>query len=1196
MEEKIFSLMELDHITFGNMSADFIIKQSVCEVFSTKMTGPNSVYDERMGPTEMGKRCVQCQQSSKDCVGHFGHIPLHIDIIHPLFYKQVLNFLKCVCYKCSRLLLTASQIRLENLTRFQHQNRFLKMMEKMDRVHTCSHCKTSQPKFIFSSTEKVVYMIFKTDGENMRVMLSESEIRQILDKIVAEDVSLLGFDPTVSHPRNLILTILPVLPPVCRPFLIAENTTCDDDLTIQYVEIIKANRHLADPTLNELKKQKYTQIIKFRIKCLFNNDQGSSKHSNGRPLKGIKKRLTGKEGLLRGNLLGKRVDKSARTVIGPDPTLCTDEIGVPPDIADILSYPVRVNQYNQEQIQQWIADGRVNFLLRDNGRTRINMRYALYKQGTKLQFGDYLEDRRGNMTMIMTEKQLFSLQEGDKIIRNGDYLPDLVYNSKKPIDIQIGDVIERRLMDGDILLLNRQPTLHKGSMIAQKIRIIKGKTIRLNLATTKTFNADFDGDEMNLHCPATPEAEAELRLLSSVDNNLISTQSGKANIVIVQDSLLGAYLMTLRPTPIHRDDFFQLCMSLRSPSLETIMKKIQRYQQIQDKDLFTGKMLFSLLLPDDFFYTAKNNADPLDPTVVIEHGLLLRGTINKSQLGAGHHSIITLLHKEYNKRRCIEFIDNVQFLTNAYVLRYGFSVGIRDCIVTRHTEIQDTVAKSFIKAQSMESTIQNKFLKEAYVMRSLANARDTGMVIAKNALAPDNNFIKTVLSGAKGDYFNISQITGLLGQQNLNGERIRPLLSNHKRSLYHYPHDIHSEDMRYEASGFIRNSFIHGLNPREYWFHSMTGREGITDTAMKSVTWETTLFFLDHETPRYIEIGRWIDALFLTHPSRITHHKERQMESMELDTPVSIPTMDEKGSVFWSPVTSVTRHDPGNLLYEITTHSGRTVIVTESKSLLVWDATRQLFQEKKTTEITLSDFVPVTRYLPPPPVVLSSSFPLDYENGIRVGYYLSSSPPLTEIPQEFLLGPEPFLLGILRGLLHLHDHHLPSSSPAMTEGLIYICSRLGLFTYISTTKKGGVCLSAPSLDRLYEKSTTTEEEINDVVLDRIVKIRPFPSKDHPKVYDLTIPSTLNFCLANGLQVRDTATSGYIQRRMIKIAEDVQIRYDNTVRNGTNSILQFMYGENGMDPVQSVILDEKPHVCNVNRLVHRLNAHHETSSD
>lgn len=337
--------------------------------------------------------------------------------------------------------------------------------------------------------------------------------------------------------------------------------------------------------------------------------------------------------------------------------------------------------------------------------------------------------------------------------------------------------------------------------------------------------------------PASPETEAELRVLSSVGNHIISVQSGKANIVIVQDSMLAAHLMTIRKKPISREDFFQLCMVFRDISIDGILQKVENYwEKTGTRDIYTGKMLFSILLPDDFFYKSTNKADPQDPTVVIEAGLLVKGAINKAQLGAGHFSLITLLHKEYGVDRCLQFLDNVQFITNAYAQRYGFSVGIKDCLVTRQTEIQDTVAKSFLQAQNMENSIKNEFLRENYVIRSLGSARDVGMLIAKNAIDKENNFMKTIISGAKGDYFNICQITGLLGQQDIEGSRVQKLLSNGTRTLYHYPMEITDQDMMYESRGFIRNSFIHGLNPREYWFHSMSGRIGVVATAAKTST------------------------------------------------------------------------------------------------------------------------------------------------------------------------------------------------------------------------------------------------------------------------------------------------------------------------------------------------------------------------
>jgi DNA-directed RNA polymerase beta' subunit len=829
----------LEQIEFGLLSADDIHALSVCEITSTKLTGPHSVYDDRMGVLENGKKCPTCEQLAKECVGHFGHIPLAMDIIHPLYQKHVLSVLKCICFQCSRLLYTYEQLELYRLLQDHRKVRFSKIVEKMDRVFICSHCQTFQPKYTFSSTEKVIYMVFKWEGEVTKVLLDDHEVQKMFDKMLDIDLEYMGFDISRFHPKSMILTVLPVLPPVARPYVISDSVTCDDDLTIQYLEIVKANFHLQDPTASEAKRHKYTQILKFRIKSLFDNSSGSSKHSNGRPLKGIKKRLTGKEGLLRNNLMGKRVDKSARSVIGPDPTLCSDEIAIPPEIANTLSYPVRVNRYNKELVNEWIQSNKVNYILRDNGNTRINVKYALFRQGTRLEYGDYIQFPDGRGEMYKHEKQNLNLTPECQIFRRGKKMENFVFPTKKQVVVNDGDIIERKLIDGDILLLNRQPTLHKGSMIAQKVRIRPGKTIRMNLAITKTFNADFDGDEMNLHCPASVETETELRELSSLKNHLVSNQSSKANIVIVQDSMTGSYLMTKEFLEIPKANAFQMLLSLPSFDSNTIEKKMKSYLQVRRRHstlfenvpLWNGRFVFSFLFPDSFFYKFGS--------VLIEQGILIEGAITKANLGGSHTSFITLLNKEYSPERCIQFIDEVQFLSNAFLLWRGFSVGISDCIIRHCDEIKNVIHRAFIKARAMEESIQDPMIREAYISRSLSSARDTGLVIAKQAMSPSNNFISTVTSGSKGDYFNIGQITGLLGQQYLNGERIPAMISGGKRTLCYYPFEKElkqNDNMKFESQGFVMNSFIHGINPREFFFHAMTGREGITDTAMKTAT------------------------------------------------------------------------------------------------------------------------------------------------------------------------------------------------------------------------------------------------------------------------------------------------------------------------------------------------------------------------
>ena len=257
---------------------------------------------------------------------------------------------------------------------------------------------------------------------------------------------------------------------------------------------------------------------------------------------------------------------------------------------------------------------------------------------------------------------------------------------------------------------------------------------------------------------------------------------------------------------------------------------------MKGKCIYTTYNLFSMVLPNSFNYTRKNNCNVDEPVVIIKNGILKEGTINKAIIGSSHNSIIQILNKEYSEDIAMSFVNNVQFLAYSFILYHGFTVGISDCISTKSSKIDNVITKCFIEAKGNEETINDPRIREVKINASLSKGRDNGMKIAKDALKNDNNFISTVKSGSKGDYFNIAQITGLLGQQNLSGKRISYTLNNNTRSLPHYPHTITDKRMEYESKGFIKNSFIHGLNPREFWFHSMTGREGVTDTAMKTAT------------------------------------------------------------------------------------------------------------------------------------------------------------------------------------------------------------------------------------------------------------------------------------------------------------------------------------------------------------------------
>jgi DNA-directed RNA polymerase beta' subunit len=486
--------MELDvHdiacIEFGVFSPDEIRNMAVCKIDSVKLTGPGTVYDERMGCiTDTNEPCVTCGLK-KECWGHFGYIDLAEPVLHPMYYKMIATFLKCFCKQCYRLLLVEEQIELAGLFKMKNERRFNKMLEKLEKIDICSHCSAPQPKIIYKSKDSTISMEYKhKKGEGkIGIIMEVDDVKKIFDNISDEDVEMLGFDPTRVHPRNLILTVLPVIPPCSRPYVVADGNICDDDLTYQLIEIVKNNNQLFDTAITQQKHQKAANTLRFRITTMFNNSKGKAKHpTDSRALKGLKERLAGKKGRIRDNLMGKRVNFSARTVIGAEPTLKLGQVGIPYEVAQIHTKPEIVTEFNIEWLTELVNTGKANFLTtvrkrRDEEgneigqevKTRINLQYAMHRKGTELMYGDIIV--RGNEEFKMDKKGRVKIPEnpiakiihvksgnevlhdGDRVIRDGKFI-EVKYPSKKRINLKIGDIVERQLQQGDIVLFNRQPT------------------------------------------------------------------------------------------------------------------------------------------------------------------------------------------------------------------------------------------------------------------------------------------------------------------------------------------------------------------------------------------------------------------------------------------------------------------------------------------------------------------------------------------------------------------------------------------------------------------------------------------------------------------------------------------------------------------------------------------------------------------
>jgi DNA-directed RNA polymerase beta' subunit len=620
--------------------------------------------------------------------------------------------------------------------------------------------------------------------------------------------------------------------------------------------------------------------------------------------------------------------------------------------------------------------------------------------------------------------------------------------------------------------------------------------------------------EMNIHLAQSIQARNELKRIANVEYQIVGVRESSPIIGCQQDTLSGAYMLT---DPNVKLKGWEVANILCNTSSDTKM-------EIEMNKEYNGHQIFSHIIPVGINNTNKS--------IQIVNGKLVSGYLDKSSLSFAKNSIIHFIWDKYGPNKTRRFIDDSQRLVLNYLLTRGQTVGFWDTLVDQKTEaqIQQIVNNEILKTKynitqyenetdqlSLE-TIENSISSDLSVVQS-----NIGQILM-SVLKIDNFFWASAKSGAKGNASNVAQVSGLLGQQNLEGVRIKKKIEG--RSLIYF----HKDDDTPEARGFVKNSYLTGLKGFEFFINAAAGREGLIDTAIKSVTWETPIVIIENEKPLYTEIGKWIDELIESNKDKVEFMKDHNMEIMNLpERTTYIPTTDYNGNVSWGQISAITRHDPGNKLYEIKTRGGRNVIVTEAKSLLIWNENTEQFKEKLTPEIKIGDFVPVT-------AELNSEFP-------ELNINLENKDKLLELLFKSNEDIKDYITNL---------NNITTTTEKEINILSMLCSRIGLYGSIQKTSNG------------FEYVINNNKKHNNVVLDEIVEINPIDIKLHPKVYDLTIPSTFNFGLANGLQVRDTAQTGYIQRQLVKGLEDLTIRYDGTNRNARGTIIQLVYGENGIN--------------------------------
>lgn len=814
---------QIKSVSLGILSDKDIEQMSVCLIDKPNLSSEaGCIYDGRLGVAQQTLLCQTCNKNVWECPGHFGHIELNTPVI--LYYKAALNMLRCFCLNCSRLICLEGELSLNNIKGY---DRVVSYLGKL-KMGICAHCQTPHPEIRYSVTENILTAQLKHKTTKTSRDLSASFVKSVFDKVLDSDVKLLGVDVSRFHPRNLVLTKFPVLPISCRPKMHAPDNTSDDDLSVALAELVKLNNSLLDKKEGPKseKYQKTCSTIRLKVLCYCDNSKGNSVHNtNHKPLKGIKERIDKKEGIIRKNLMGKRCDQTGRTVIGPDPTLKLTQVAIPRKMAETLTVPEYVTPFNKERLTKIVNENRAALICQKNGSKKI-VANALYRNKVHLKHGDKVKRvKTGKTVNVMNCKM--DLFPGDIVVRSTGETVLVEPLEKRNIELKEGECVERFLQDGDVGLLNRQPTLHKNSMQAMQVVIKEGKTLRLNLSQTPGFNADFDGDEMNFSICKSEVARAELMNLSLSKKIILSSQANKPMMAIVQDSLLGAYKMTQKVHTVDRGEFMDILMRTDFTEEYDYVERLEEIRKIRNEPgQFTTPMLFGFIMPRDFFIDYED--------LKIEYGVVVSGHFRKDNLGGTKRSLLRVITLEYGDDAAERFINNIQFVTNAWLEVNGFSIGIDDCFIPQDKteKIEEMVDKSFMEAEQASRTTDNPHIRESRVHCSLNKLADSGKRFAAEALHEDNNILATVKAGSKGDYYNSTQISGVVGQQNIYGKRPTPCMTNNTRTLPHYPKHIPDMERRYESRGFVAHSFVKGLNPRESFFHAMSGREGMINTAM----------------------------------------------------------------------------------------------------------------------------------------------------------------------------------------------------------------------------------------------------------------------------------------------------------------------------------------------------------------------------
>ncbi|MCK5624862.1 DNA-directed RNA polymerase subunit A' [Candidatus Pacearchaeota archaeon] len=756
---------KIGEIKFSLISPDQIKKISSAKIVTPELYDidgypvDGGLMDLRLGAIDPGVRCRTCGGRLKECLGHPGSIDLARPVIHLKYIPLIEMCLRCFCHDCGKLMLED-----KNLEKLAPSQRAKKAKDSKK----CPHCQATQTK---TKLDK------PTNFFKGKTRIFPTEVRELLVNISNDELKKIGVDPDNCRPEWAVLTALLVPPVTVRPSIILESgERSEDDLTHKLSDIIRANQRLWE-NLNagapEVIIEDLWDLLQFHITTFFDNTTTRippARHRSGQPLKTITERIKGKEGRIRKNIAGKRVNYSGRTVISPDPYININEVGIPHEIARIVTVSEIVNDLNLEKLKDLVRQGETypgaNYVIRPDGK-------------------------RKKITEELREEIISELSPGYQV--------------------------ERHLQNGDIVLFNRHPSLHRGSLMAHYVKVLPGRTFRLHPAAATPYNADFDGDEMNIHSPQTEEARAEAKILLDVKRNLMSPKNNTNLVGCIGDAITGNYLLGFNE--LSKEDTNQL---LYKSGLDYSVSK----------KMVSGLEIFSKILPKVNFS---------NDSITIKDGEITKGVIDKTTFGDEDGDLVKELDKTVGRTETFETIKRAFNLGKNYLTDHGITTSVEDLDLDEKVieAGEEIIKKAEKKTNELilsynEGTLESipgktkEESREIKILQSLNEVRTKIGEIVKREFPASNPVNHMIKSGGGGNILNITQMASCVGQQALGNRRVDFGYTGRTLSFFQ------KGDLSPKSRGFIRNSFIKGLRPDEFFFQAITGRDSLMDTGLRT--------------------------------------------------------------------------------------------------------------------------------------------------------------------------------------------------------------------------------------------------------------------------------------------------------------------------------------------------------------------------